>query len=321
MIRGKRDLTVSGPARPKKFTGYTALDGFDVNELSADGRYSYRAHWVVSNSRNITLKRINVVGPNKRREGGFSVYKQDVEFEHAFLITGGSHIVSLSQCGFRNVNGDGIYIGSTGSPCTEVVIADFRGRWCGRQQFAITNVDGLLAEDVRIGGGGRSGVDIEPNAESQYVKNVTLRRLNMASRFYPYVIGGIADEVRRQNITLDGCTARASSSSHPAVQATRNGMNLRVIGHQDLRQGSRQGIAVSEWTDVLVQGCHISSGEHTPETYGVGLHNCAGTLQIVGNTLHVGAVGFDRLFAATGTTVGLLVQHWGNVWGDGTQSD
>ena len=222
--------------------------------------------------------------------------------------------IRVLGCRFRDVNGDGVYIGGMGDPCRDITVARVTGEYCGRQSIGITNVDGLEISDVTISGGGRSGVDIEPNGQSQFVRNVQLTRLDMGSRFYPYVIGGNHDVVRRENITLLNCTAHASSSSHPAVLASRNGRNLRILGHSDRRQGSRFGVIASSWTGVEVSDSSISWGRHTPTTYGVGLINCDGALRLVDNDFGSPGAGFDELFEAGGSTDAKSVVESGNSW-------
>lgn len=321
VIRNRANLSITGPKKGSPFVGYTNLTGFDVQDLSHDGRYSYRQHWQIASSRDITLRRITVRGPNTRRLEAFAGYQENVEFEHAFCINAPSTDIRLESCSFSNVNGDGVYVGGIGAPCRNIRLDGITGTHPGRQSLAITNVDGLVARRVNIQGGGRSGVDIEPNALSQYVRNVELRECDMGSRFYPYVIGGRYDEIRRENITLVNCTARSSSSSHAAVLASRNGRNLRIIGHRDMRQGGVYGIVASAWTGVLVQDSQVSAGNHTPTTYGVSLTDCDGTMELVGNVFNGYQYGFDELFEAAGTTNPAGVVHAGNTWAMGAAGD
>lgn len=322
-VRGRTDLTIGGPTPTEPFEGFTTMTGLDVGDLTPSGRHktSERAHWRVSESSGVQLRNISVTGPNSDRNEHHALYEPTLAFEAAFSIREGSHRTLLEDCRFQNVYGDGIYVGGVGAPNTQTSIRDVSGSYCGRQGFAIVNADRVNADNVICDFSGLAGLDIEPNHETQYVKRATLTGLQMGSRHFPYTLGGVADEIRREDITLNGCSVIRCPSEHMAIRAPSRGRGLRILGHTDSRQPTERGMDIGGWTDVEISGCVVTTTIQRRRSVAVLLRNCAGTLTISDNDFRGRTRGFDELVQATGFTSSATVEHFGNVWDMGLKRD
>lgn len=322
-IQTRADLTIAGPAPSDPFEGWTTVTGLDLADYTpgANEETSERAHWRISASSGIRLANISVAGPNTERNGGHARYEPSLAFEAAFSIREGCQGTVLQDCSYQDVYGDGIYVGGVGTPNTETRIRNVAGSHSGRQGFAIVNALELRADDVSCDFTGLAGLDIEPNHETQFVRRVTLNRLMMGSRHFPFTIGGIDDEVRREDIELRNCSVIRCPSEHLAIRAPSKGRRLRILGHTDDRQPTERGMDVGAWTDVEVSGSVVTTTIRRRRSVAMLLRNCDGTLRITDNDFRGRSRGFDELVQATGSTDESTIQHSGNVWDMGEQRD
>lgn len=293
------------------FTGYTDLTGVQVGIVTAQGT-SNRAHWRVSGSNNVTLSGINIDGVHRNARdveyGTFGLYLEATAFEHGFAIQTGSTNCSVLDCHVNGCGGDAYYVGGTDAPNTNITIKRCSGMYPGRQSIGVVLVDGLLMEDITIHRGGRSGLDIEPNHSTHFVHNATFRRMDIGSKFYPYIVGGVVPLQgneqkagivnKRENILIEDCVAKYSASSHTGILANRSGVGLTVRNHVDRRQRSTDGMNVTQWTNVNVNNCEVSSGPSTPLSFGVRFTDCVGPLSIINSEFNgiVSNGGADRLY-------------------------
>jgi hypothetical protein len=314
-IRNRRGLTVTGPSAESPFIGYTDRTGLDVGDLNSNPsrRTSQRSHWLISSGSDITLRNLTVAGPNAERNQGYALFRIELAFEAAFSVRDSAQVVTLTNCLYKNVYGDGIYIGGTGPPNRLVTITDVTGAHSGRQGFAVVNVDGLRAERVNCDFAGGVGLDIEPN-EGASVRNIALFGLTMGAAHFPYSIGGPGDAAARQNVTLENCSAIRSRSKSSAIYARSPGTGLSIRNHLDNRQSSTLGVQLTGWSEVTIQNCKIACPP-APESTAVQLNNCSEKLSILNNDFR----NFDRLLG--GVALPSNVQHSGNNWDAGRATD
>jgi hypothetical protein len=314
-IRNRRDLTVTGPSANSPFIGYTDRTGLDVGDLNSNPSRptSKRSHWLISSGSGITLRNIAVIGPNTKRNQGYALSRIELVFEPAFSVRDSASNVTLANCRYENVYGDGIYIGGTGPPNRLITVTDVTGAYSGRQGFAIVNVDGLRAARVTCDFAGGVGLDVEPN-EGVSVRNIALFGLAMGAAHFPYSIGGPGDAAARQDVSLENCSAIRSRSKSSAIYARSPGTGLSIRNHLDDRQTSPVGVQLTGWSGVTIQNCKIVCPPD-PESTAVQLNNCSENLSILNNDFH----SFDRLLG--GVAVPPNVQHSGNSWDAGRARD
>jgi hypothetical protein len=314
-IRNRHGLTVTGPSAESPFIGYTDRTGLEVGDLNSNPsrRTSQRSHWLISSGSGITLRNVTVIGPNSARNQGYALFRLELAFEPAFSVRDGAGNVTLANCHYENVYGDGIYIGGTGPPNRLVTLTDVTGAYSGRQGFAIVNVDGLRADRVICDFAGGVGLDVEPN-EGSSVRNLALFGLAMGAAHFPYSFGGPGDATARQNVTLENCSAIRSRSKSSAIYARSPGTGLSIRNHLDDRQSSQLGVQLTGWSEVTIQNSKIAC-PHGPASTAVQLDNCSGNLSIVDNDFR----DFARLVGGVASSTN--VHHSGNRWDAGQAND
>lgn len=313
-------LTITGhPGNPPAF--YTDLTGLEVGYVDGNGR-SNRKSWQINRSTNCRLANIAIEGSYTARDEDddrFSKYWETYTFEHAVSIFLSSGIV-VEDVTFQDVGGDGIHIGSTGNPSTDITIRRVTGTHCGRQSFGITNVDGCIVEDCNIQWGGRSGLDIEPNHDTNFVRNFTMRRTTIGSKFYPFIVGGNWGDPNPHvsDIVIEDCVGINAASAHPAILANSYKVNLTVRRHTDTRCRSKTCLQVGNTTGtVLIEDCQVTSGPSTDPSFGIQISDSPADFTITGNTFQgvsgTPPWGADDLYVVIGTEP-LSITHYGNVW-------
>lgn len=314
-VQNRQNLLISGPSTSAPFIGYTDLTGLDVNDLTSNRsrRNSQRAHWLISGGRGVTLRNIRVEGPNDERNRGYARSRLNLAFEHAFSTRDATVGVTFTQCTYRNVYGDGVYIGGTGAPNRDVRISDVTGAYSGRQGFAVVNVDGLVAERISCDYAWGVGFDLEPNEDSA-TRNVTLRDMRMGAAHFPYSFGGPGDASFREQIILDGCSAIRSGSKSAAIWGRSPGNDLTITNHIDDRVASDTGIMLAGWNTARIRGCRVVRPPGLPGV-AVKLDRCTGPIEITDNDFH------DYSALIGGVAVPTDITTSGNTWDSGRARD
>lgn len=300
-------------------------------EAPGPGESSTRAHVSISGCDYVAIRHVGIRGPNTERDPDrpdFALHRTSLAFEHGVSISGASDHITVESMSISEVCGDTVYAGGVGALNTNITIRDIVGRHMGRQGLGLVAVDGCLVEDCDLQWGGRSGIDVEPNHDTNYVKNLTLRRVTSGSKSYPFVLGGDAGDqlVHVENVVIEDCVGLNASSSHTALLASRRGTNLTVRRHTDVRQSSTRGMDLGGWSgDVLIEDCVVSSGPSTPTSCGVMLSNCTADVTLRGNQFHrggtPGASGADELYVVAGDVSPSSITACGNTWNAGASND
>jgi hypothetical protein len=296
---------------------------------SADLGLGSRIHFEIIRCTDVVGLFMRIEGPNTGRDPDnplYALYAGSLETDHAFALRSGSVDSGWEDCSFREVWGDGCYVGfqNDGIANEDVWVKRLDGLYPGRQCLALTHVVGFLGEDITIDFGARSGLDIEPNHANDKVWNVQLTRLSIGSQFNPYAITGSSNGAlpQRQDITLTDCSTIRCASNHPAVLASRDpSTNLVIEGLVDTRQPSIYGLNISgAWENVTIRNCEVTTSNNTPATYAVN-SNVTGSLVVQDNVFNgkPGTEGFDNLANFLQTPASYV--HCGNVWAMGTQFD
>lgn len=194
------------------------------------------------------------------------------EWRHAVNLLSASGI-TIENLTLADSGGDGIYIGANPSvnPCRNVVIRDCICDNNNRQGVSVISVDGLLIERTAMrntrGTAPRSGIDFEPNAPCQLLKNIVVRDcLTEANdgcgyELYAAQLGADSEPV---DITLESC--RSSGDRLASLKVA-----LGVRGKKGLPRGKVVArnctFADCKWSSVRV--------ENNPHgAIGVVLENC-----------------------------------------------
>ncbi len=181
-----------------------------------NGEYSYRRHFRIIDSENITVKGLRIEGSNYTEgkllgtEGntpdfwksksndseawnGYAAYQSYWEFEHGFDILGSKNI-TLEDCEVFGVWGDGYYIGAHSQISDGVKIINSSVEWNGRQGLAVANsAQNILIDNLTVVKSRRSGIDLEPHSTNGFVRNVEIRNSNIECQLTPFAAGGSGD--------------------------------------------------------------------------------------------------------------------------------
>ncbi|MEO6570380.1 MAG: hypothetical protein ABIO83_02425, partial [Ilumatobacteraceae bacterium] len=176
--------------RAHGFVAYTDSPGTELGIVDRNGR-STRAHLSIGTCEDIAVRGMSIVGSHVDRDADqrFAIYRESVAFEHGVAIQSSTNIRLLDTV-VREVGGDALYIGGAGTSNRNIMVEGFVGWMNGRQAIGINNVVGGKLSNITITGSGRSGVDIEPNHDSHFVRNLTIQHVTMGSKFYPFIVGG-----------------------------------------------------------------------------------------------------------------------------------
>lgn len=187
-----------------------------------------RRHLAFRASRNVAVRNLTIVGPNRRAE-----YRPDLEGQAAIGIVG-TDTISISAVTVRAVYGDAVYIAG-GS--TNVDIARSTFAQIGRQGVAVVAASNVAVRETTFEGITRSVLDIEPVGRKPVV-NVALRAGSIgAFGGFLLSIGGspradVSDVRVEQNVVRAGhglaISAGVARTTHRGLQIVDN--TSRVVG-------------------------------------------------------------------------------------------
>jgi Right handed beta helix region len=162
--------------------GTLTLDGHHRIDIEGNGALikattvgdRSRRDLTVSESDDIIIRDLNVIGSNNQAGTTAGAYDPDLAFQHAFTISG-AHRVLLERVTAKQLHGDFVYLGGGGNtPSTDVTIANSTFEGSGRQGISVTDANRVLIIDNHIGDVPRSMFDLEPNDDSGEARNVRI---------------------------------------------------------------------------------------------------------------------------------------------------
>jgi hypothetical protein len=327
---GRSNLVIDGSIGYEQWTDLTGIEAG-----VSSGGISTRSHWFISASSDLRITGLRITGSNDGRDPSdtrFALWQEALYQEAAISIQGASQRVLVDDCWVTNVHGDAIYVGGTGDPNIDITVRNIIATYLGRQGIAVVNGTNVLFEDCDVQWGGNSGFDVEPNHDSHFVDGITLRRVTMGCKHFPFIFGGDAgtvDEIHVKDVLVEDCVGVNSVSSHMAILGSPNtGENITIRRHTDMRQRSVEAISLGRWAgEIIIEDCVISSGPSTPTSYGVVFNACTAAVTLTGNTFNgaTSNAGADDLYGvnpSTGTGAEpSSITHCGNVWNFSTEND
>ena len=193
------------------------------------------------------------------------------EWRHALSFLSCEN-VSIEGISASESGGDGLYIGRdgrSGGPCRDFTVKNCVFDRNYRQGVSVISVDGLLMDNVRMtntkGTAPEAGVDFEPNAPDEILRNVVMRNCVCE--------GNHGRGIDMELVKFDGTTAPLSVLIENC-RATANSDGFRV----SLRRGS-------DWPsgNIAVRGCTFEKSRgsglllmHKPAgTVGLSFSDCA----------------------------------------------
>lgn len=258
-------------------------------EVGGNGR-SDRPHLSFRYCTGIALEDIRIVGVDTTSsEGyeGYATYRVAYEAEHGFRFLS-TDDVTMFGCSTHGTYGDGVAIGQalnpSGGPCTGILINDVNVSWNGRQGLSIVHADGVEVNELVVTNSRRSGVDLEPNRSTNFVRNVIFRGGELNAWLLPFSAAGTRDT---SYITLDGVhfggsQTILSAAGDPAVAhrtdwTVRNCTRTVSLGGTD---GHSFGFARTDNIRIVGNDVQHSAGKSQQP---VKLTDCDGTHTIVHN--------------------------------------
>lgn len=236
-------------------------------------------------SDNVTFQNLRIVGLNDYRDDQGYTSLQNGVYE-------GNHGINVADCAGATIDnvqvdsvyGDGVYIGGS-TPSTNITITDLSVTSCGRHGIGAVFCDGLSVDGFTLVKGGTAGVDLEPNAVGDYVRNVTISNFDIDPRTVPFAAAG-SREV--SDVVIENGVVRNGLVSWPLVAVERKdggrGANwtVRNVSHT-YTLASRKCLQFINVDDITVDGCSFLTGSYSLRTGGVRLVNCGGTVTLTDN--------------------------------------
>lgn len=255
VIRDRVGLVLEGSS-PETTVFYASRRG----ELGEDG-LSWRRHFLVLGGSDVALRGLHVQGAN-RSSGevpGYAEYVPEYEHEHGFAFVGVDGAV-LEHSSVEGVYGDGVYVGNDGhdldpaEASANVRLSQVSLEWVGRQGIGITHAKGVLLDGVRMHAR-LSGVLLEPNSSSQYVKEVEVRNSRVRAALVPFAAAGAGEA---SDIWIHHNTAE-SPGAWPMVSHEMTGGRSRGWRVEDntllgsLQRASGTGMKFQDVRDVSIR--------------------------------------------------------------------
>lgn len=212
------------PTPPKMYMTNQLFVRSDSNILIEDGttiraNAGYGKHDVVMYIRDVENVRISGYGAT------ISMPKAEYsgEFRHGVSIRG-SHNVEIEGLASNNTGGDGFYVGATRPPRTyssNITLRDISADNNRRQGLSIVSARGIHVINARLtntsGTSPASGIDIEPNDNSNFVENVIidnpLTAGNKGNGISIYLKSLPGPEDKQVSITINNPVDEGSASS------------------------------------------------------------------------------------------------------------
>jgi hypothetical protein len=168
-----------------------------------------RAHWRLNYSNDITIRDVNVDGPNTLGAGN-----PNLEAQHGFEIDG-SVGVTLDGVSAVETYGDSVAIGPSSGTRTnplpfrasaDVLVQNSNFQRAGRQGISVTAGSGVTLAHNVVAGAIRSAIDLEPTGVTSVVENVLIDS-NTLSGYKNYMVAGGGACAPFHDITITGNTA------------------------------------------------------------------------------------------------------------------
>jgi hypothetical protein len=204
------------------------LDGNGAEFFSTERGSANRAHWRLLGGSDLVLRRMSIRGANP--DGGKpKAFHEDMQWQHGIDLRG-SRRVLIDQVGVSDVYGDCVYLGSesTGAWTEDVEVREHDCRRNGRQGIGATAARRVVVHDSNLEQIGLMTIDLEPNAQSGGVTDVTVQGNRI----------GTGERQQFLGISGDGLIARINVQRNVLV-----GKALTVV----VLAGKRQSI-----TDIVV---------------------------------------------------------------------
>lgn len=257
-----------------------------VSGATIDFGNSNRPHWQINGSTFLTIENVDIVGPNVARtlgdDGYFASSPQDKENESAWSCIAATTDITLNDCTFDSVCGDGVLATGTDTAgrCYRITVNRMTGQFAGRCGFALVNVDGFSATDCSVQWNGQNGVDMEPNGTNQRVDNSSFLRCVMSGHNYV--------------ASLTGATA-----------GSKGDMTFDTVSFTGQDDNGREFIHLTNGAGVLtIRNCTATVPTVAPRCINAG--GTIGTLVVENNILPSGpgSVGVN-----IGTTTGATIRN------------
>lgn len=240
-----------------------------VNIVAKSGAFTVATDSLFSatSKNNISIDGNNAIWSMNKTE-----YPTDSEFRMGLKLIGCSG-VTVENLTIKDCGGDGIYIGN--ALCQNITIRDVVCQNNNRNNISVTDVDGLLIEDVMlIGASGTSpeaGIDFEPNSATDKISNVVLRRVttenNNKCGFY-FELGNVTSVSGVIDILCEDCVS--SGDARVGAPDGRGGLWI-ACNNTDAPSGN---ILIDSMTinDTVTQAVTLRS--KTPSGPTVELRDC-----------------------------------------------
>ena len=219
-----------------------------------------RAHFWITGS-DVTIRQTVVEGPNVEAR-----YRRELELQHGFVVTGDAQRVTLEAVTARNVWGDGLSTGTTGTH-GHIAVTNATVDGAGRMGVGISAGHDLTFDGLLVRRTARSGFDVEPicvdgpngpKTICHEVRRLTLRGSTFQQiTNHPVAVVGYTINV--SDITVVG--NRFESGLSPFVQAhggtsyalpPGRSTGLTISGNTATFQPTGPAVIVSRWDAVTV---------------------------------------------------------------------
>lgn len=275
----------------------TLLNGHPANTTG-----KYNQHILIFNSKDITLRNLNVLGLNTvsdidpttphgkatfEPERFGSIYKFD-RYGEAGLFIKGSDTVTVTNFKTDGTWGDGISLGNDNGPLTKnVTLKDITVDRNGRQGVAMASTENALLDNVNVLHSHAIGFDLEPNGANSSVKGIEIRNSYINAYTVAFGVSGTRHaRVANDDIYVHDNIVRSTLTSYPWFNGSIPGAvrsHWRITNNTVLNP--TLGIFVSGVTGVTLEGNRqpIVKQSTGPLYPGVRLTNVAGPISIRGN--------------------------------------
>jgi hypothetical protein len=177
-----------------------------LNGNSANNTRSHNQHIRIDNSRNITLRNLNVLGLNTvsdldpttpRHRALFEPEKfgaryTDDKYGETGLLIKGSDTVTVMQFKTDGTWGDGISLGHDNAPISKnVTLKNISIDRNGRQGISFVSIENALLDNVQVLHSHATGFDLEPNGAKSSVRCVEIRNSYLNAYTVAFALGGL----------------------------------------------------------------------------------------------------------------------------------
>jgi len=141
---------------------------------------SHRANWRLQGGSSLTLVDMTVRGSNRNAGPTAVAYNAGLEWQHGFAFDGTQGATLLNVRAY-DVYGDFVEtepdmrLGAYASPpVRNLTVSSSHFEGSGRMGLGLTDVDGFVIKNSHVGGVAWDAVDIEPDVEQEYARNIQI---------------------------------------------------------------------------------------------------------------------------------------------------